>query len=135
MQIYKKVLLFLLITSFMVINEGCNKNIFHIFHRHKLEQYNPSRQFKPYDINKTEDTKKRSLSRIEKKKNRESERNKRKTLKEQKTGREEHIKKQSPEVQERMRKSLEESKKLRRHKTFWNKIMFWRKDINKEKKL
>lgn len=135
MQIYKKVLLFLLITSFTVINEGCNKKIFHIFHRHRLEQYSPSKQFKPYEIKKTEDTKKRPLSRIEKKKNRESERNKRKTLQEQENGRKEHIKKQSPIVQERMKKSLEESEKLRRHKTFWEKLLFWKKDKNKEKKL
>ncbi|NOU16552.1 MAG: hypothetical protein HOO91_03215 [Bacteroidales bacterium] len=135
MQIYKKVLLFLLITSFMVTNEGCHKKNFPLFHRKRLEQYSPSKQFHPYDVKKTENTKKRTLNRIEKKRNRKSERNKRKALKAQEIGRQEHIKKQSPEIQERMKKSLEESKKLRRHKTFWGKIMFWRKNINKEKKL
>lgn len=135
MQIYKKVLLFLLITSFMVTTEGCHKNIFPLFHHKKLEQYSPTRQFRPYNVNKTENTKKKPLSRIEKRVNKKSERNKRKALKAQEIGRRKHIKKQSSEVQERMKKSLEESNKLRRHKTFWEKLLFWKKYKSNEKKL
>ncbi len=135
MQIYKKVLLFLIITSFMATNEGCHKKVFPLFRRKSLEQYSPSKQFYPYDVKKTESTKKKNLSRVEKKINRKLEMNKRKELKAQEIGRKEHIKKQNPLVQEKMKKSFEESKKLRKHKTFWDKLLFWAKDKSKEKKL
>jgi len=134
-QTYKKVLLLLLITCFTGINEGCHKKIFPLFHRKKIEQYSPSKQFNPYDIKKTEDTRKSNLSRIEKKKNREAERNERKDLKAQEKGRKDHINRQSPAVQERMKKSFEESEKLRKRKTIWERLMFWKNREHKEKKL
>jgi len=119
----------------MATNEGCHKKVFPLFHRKGLEQYSPSKQFYPYDVKKTESTKKKKLSRVEKKINKKLERNKRKELETQEIGRKEHIKKQSPKVQERMKKSLEESNKLRRHKTFWEKLLFWKKYKSNEKKL
>jgi hypothetical protein len=77
----------------------------------------------------------RKVRRIEKKLNRKNERGIREGLKAQERGRKEHIKRQAPEVQERMKKSLEESERTRRHKTFWERLMFWKRTKSKEKRL
>ena len=85
---------------------------------------------KEYRLKKRMSHERSTLSKIEKKKNRESERNKRKALKAQERGRKEHINKQRPEVQVRMKKSFEESKRLRKHKSIWKRILFWKKKRN-----
>jgi hypothetical protein len=134
-QTYKKVLLLFMIFSFALTNASCNKGLLTLFHNNRVDQYSASKQFKPYHIGKPESTQKKRLNRIERKQNRKAQKAKRQALKAQEQGRKEHINKQKPDVQVRMKRSFEESEKTRKHKTFWERLMFWKGIKSKEKKL
>jgi hypothetical protein len=134
-QTYKKVLLFLLIITFFGINEGCHKKIIPTTYPSKPGFFPITIPFKAYRLKRKQNKEKNKLSKIEKKKNEESEKNKREELKSQERDRKEFIKHQTPKVQERMKKSFEESEKTRHHKTFWEKLMFWKKEKSREKKI
>ena len=131
MQSYKKVLLLLLIICFAGINAGCHRKVLPTTYPNKPGLF-------PITIPKKEYRMKRrfiKLNSIERKLNRKSERAKRDALKAQAAGRVRHISQQAPNVQERMKKSFEESERTRKRKTFWERLMFWKRSYNKEKKV
>jgi hypothetical protein len=134
-QTYKKVLLLLAIIGVTVLNEGCNKKLFHPFRRDKSGLQPTSEHFRSFQVKKSETPKKKSLNRAERKINRTAEKNKRDELKGQEGARKKHIHQQTPKVQERMKKSLAESEQTRKRKTFWERLMFWKRGKNKEKRL
>lgn len=134
-QTYKKVLLILLISCFTGIFVGCNSKIFHPFRRDKSGLQPTHENFRSYDVKKTETTEKKRLNRVERKINKNQDRKRREDLKGQEEGRKRHISYQTPKVQERMKKSFEESERTRKRKTFWQKLMFWKKEKSKEKRI
>jgi hypothetical protein len=134
-QTYKKVLLLLLITCFTGVNQSCHKKVLPTTYPNKPGIFPITIPRKEYRLKKKQNHEQTKLSRIERRTNRKAEKSKREALKGQEEGRKAHIKKQSPEVQKRMKKSFEESEKLRRHKTIWERLMFWKKKESKEKKI
>ena len=135
MQTYKKVLLLLLIISFTTINEGCHKKIYPTSYPDKPGIFPITFPKKEYRFRRNHNYENKKLNRIEKKINRKSERAKRDALKSQEEGRKQHINRQAPKVQERMKKSLEQSEKTRTRKSFWERLLFWKRPKSKEKKL
>lgn len=134
-QTYKKVLLLLLILCFGIINEGCHSKLLHPFRHNKSGLQPTSEHFKAFDIKKSEKPEKKEVNRAERKINRKAEKNKRDELKAQEMARKKHISQQTPEVQERMKKSFAQSEQTRKRKTFWERLMFWKKPKSKERKL
>lgn len=132
-QIYKKVLLLLLIICLSGINQGCHKKVLPTTYPNKPGIFPLTWPFKEYRLKREPNNGDAHLSKAEKKLNKKSEREKRKALKEQKRGRKEHIKRQTPEVQKRMKESFKESERLRKRKTFWDKLKFWEKHKKKSK--
>lgn len=135
MQTYKKVLLLLLTLSFLGINESCSKKNLPTTYPNKPGLFPITIPFKAYRLKRKQNRESNTLSRIEKKKNKKAAKENRKALKAQERDRKEFINKQSPEVQKRMKKSFEESEKTRHRKTFWERLLFWKKPKSKEKKL
>jgi len=135
MQTYKKLFLIILIICNTLLFSGCHRKLFPIFHRNRVEQFSTSKQFRPYNISKSENPNKKVLNRQERKLNRKAERAKREGLKAQEKGRREHVKRQTPKVQERMKRSLNESEKTRTRRTLWQRLKSWVKFKKKEKKL
>ncbi|HCT30911.1 MAG TPA: hypothetical protein DIW31_09290 [Bacteroidales bacterium] len=125
MQTYKKGLLFLLIMLLANINDCWSQSILHPF-RKKYDTFSASEHFKSFKLDRTPINKQKPLSKIERQQNRKSERAKKRALKAQEKDREAHIKKQTPEVQERMKRSRKQSEMTRKHKTFWDKLKFWK---------
>jgi len=126
-QIYKKVLLFLLIICLSGINQGCHKKALPTNYPNKPGIFPITIPFKEYRLKRKLFRESSKLSKIEKKQNKKSERAKKQALKDQEKGRKEHIKKQTPDVQKRMKESLVESERLRHKETFWDRIMFWKR--------
>jgi len=124
-QTYKKLILFIILILLTSINECWSQSIFHPF-RKRYDLFSTSEHFKSFKLDRTPVNKQKPLSRIERKQNRKAAKAKKEALKSQAKDREEHIKKQTPAVQERMKKSKEQSEMTRRHKTFWEKLMFWK---------
>lgn len=134
-QIYKKVLVISLITCFTGLNVGCNSKLLHPF-RHDKSGLQPTHEnLNSYNVKKSETPEKKKLNKAERKVNKLAEKNRREELKGQEEARKRHISHQSPKVQERMKKSLEESEQTRKHKTFWEKLMFWKRGKSNEKRL
>jgi len=134
-QSYKKVFLLLLIISFAWINEGCHRKVLPTNYPNKPGLFPITIHKKEYRLKRKNSNTNKKLNRVERKRNKKSEKAKRDALKAQERGRERHINQQTPKVQERMKKSLEESENTRRRETFWERLMFWKKSKNKEKKI
>jgi hypothetical protein len=134
-QTYKKLLLIVLATCIVSINESCHKKVLPTTYPNKPGIFPIIITHKEYRLKKRSSNDQTQRSRIERKKNRQAKRNKREELKSQEKERKEHINRQAPNVQERMKKSFEESETIRGHKTSWERLMFWKKTKNKEKKL
>ncbi len=135
MQTYKKLLLIILTTCLIGINEGCHKKVLPTTYPNKPGIFPITITHKEYRLKRSSSNEPKKLSRVERKANKQAEQSKREALKDQERGREKHIKNQNPKVQERMKKSFEESEKTRRHKTIWGKLMFWKKAKSKVEKL
>jgi hypothetical protein len=131
-QIYKKVLLLLLLTCFLGFNLGCQKKVLPTSYPNKPGFFPITTTFKEYRLHRKPVTS-CTPSRIDNKKNDDSEKAKKELLNYQKKGREEHIKRQTHDVKKRMKESLAESEKLRKRKTFWDKVMIWIKGKIKSK--
>jgi len=124
-QTYKKLILLLTLILLTSINECWSQSILHPF-RKRYDSFSTSEHFRSFKLDRTPVNKQKPLSRIERKQNRKAAKAKKEALKSQEKDREAHIKKQTPVVQERMKKSREQSELTRRHKTFWEKMMFWK---------
>ena len=135
MQTYKKLLLIILTTCLIGINEGCHKKVLPTTYPNKPGIFPITITHKEYRLKRSSSNGQKKLSRIERKANKRAEQSKREALKDQERGREKHFKNQNPKVQERMKKSFEESERTRIHKTIWERLMFWKKAKSKEKKL
>ena len=135
MQSYKKVLLLLLILCLAGINEGCHKKVRPTTYPNKPGIFPITIPKKEYRLKRNHNYENKKLSRIKRKINRKSERAKRDALKDQEAGRKRHINNQTPKVQERMKRSFEESEKTRKRRTFWDRLMFWKRWEKKEKKI
>lgn len=132
MQIYKKVLLLLLIACFLGFSQGCQKKSLPISYPNKPGFFPITRTFKEYRLHRKPVTSCTSRK-LDKKENKEAEKARKDALNNQKKGREEHIKRQTPDVQKRMKESLIESEKLRKRKTVCDKVMIWIKSKIKPK--
>lgn len=107
------------------INDCRSQSIFNPF-RKRYDTFSTAKHFNSFKLDRTPVNKQKPLSKIERKQNRKAAKAKKEALKAQEKDREAHIKKQTPAVQERMQKSREQSELTRRHKTFWERLMFWK---------
>lgn len=85
-----------------------------------------ARIFKENRIKRQRNRESKRLTQLEKKKNSDSEKAKKEALKAQERGRQRHFENQTPDVQKRMKESRAESDKLKRKKTFWQRLLFWK---------
>lgn len=131
MQIYKKVFTLLLIVSIAVPFESCRKQV-----APTPVQGVPGLSKRDY---KRKERERRRLAaqgaketeRLNRKANRNLERARGGALKERERLKQEHIKRQTPEAQKRMQESQREADNWnegnRRKKSFWERVLFWKK--------
>lgn len=134
-QTYKILLRLLLICGIVLSGTSCQKKIYPTSYPNKPGFFPITIPFKEYRLHKRSFESQNRLNRDERRIKRKADRNKRLELKDQKAARKKHINQQNPKVQERMKKSFEESEQTRRKKSFWDRLMFWKRGKSKEKRL
>lgn len=132
-QTYKNLLRLLLICSIVLSSTGCHKKVYPTSHPNKPGVFPITIPFKEYRLHKKSFERQNRLNRDEQRIKRKADRNKRIELKDQKAARKKHINQQNPKVQERMKNSFTESELTRKKKSFWDRLIFWKRGKSKEK--
>jgi hypothetical protein len=133
-QTYKKVLFLLLFACITGINNSCHRKVLPTNYPMKPGFFPITIPFKEYRLKRDHNFKDPFLTRADRKNVSRYEKNKQLELKKQEQGRKEHLARQNPKVRERMKKSFEESEKSRGRKSFWERLMFWKKEKTGGKK-